>query len=339
VHKRSIRLTSKPVYYSEETYERIAILSVFGMQAYQALFSERNERASDYLPGVSSDGGESESSLGLSEATNYRKPDRAPRGSRGITPTNRKAVRSVGTLLEFRYSKHRLSFATLTLPGLSESDRAIAQEEWCRVVQEFYQALKRYFAQRGQKFLYVGVTEIQPQRSEREGWAVPHLHFVFVGKFGKSWIITPSQLRKLWKRTWGDRFSSSYSWQSCENLVQVKKSVAGYLSKYLSKGSPLKSGKSGMALWFPSSWVSMNRAMKSWLNLTCVSVASIFPLLSNPSVSGTVFSRFGQKTVKATVAPGREIAVGVSGWIKASEWLDFLGAFYPEKLAINPENL
>lgn len=272
-------------------------------------------------------------SLGLSEAVNYHKKQKRPRGSGGITSRGRRSVRSAGTLLEFRFGKDRLSFATLTMPGLTDVDRQACHEQWSEAVRAFYQELKRHVERKGGSWWYVGVVEIQPLRSEREGWAAPHLHFVFVGKKGKTWLITPKQMRTLWQRVWQPRFSSSYDWQSCENLVRVKASVAGYLAKYLSKGSTSQSSSKGMDSWFPSSWVSLSQKLKGWLSKACVSAESISPMLLDSSLQQSFFSRVGEKPVTVTLSTGHEIVVGVTGYFPSKEWLEFLGAFYPDKLA------
>ena len=330
--RRSVKCNLAHVYIPQETYERQAILSVYGLSALSSLLPEGAGGPTEAVSQMPADSGEGCGALGLSEAVNYRKPPKRPRGANGITSLNRKTVRSVGTLLEFRYGKDKLGFATLTMPGLAPSDRAICQEQWSDAIRRFFEEMRRFVERKGGKWAYVSCTEIHPARSEREGWNAPHLHFVFYSKQGKSWIITPSQLRQLWKRIWQGRFSSSYSWDSCENLVRVKRSVAGYLSKYLSKGCQSKSQKQQGDSWHPSAWISLSANMKSWLKRACVSVTSIFPILSDTEHLSKVFSRHGQKTVKATLSSGVEIAVGVSGWISSREWLEFLGAFFPEKL-------
>lgn len=337
-HRRNLRASLGSTYVPEEVMVNVSVLSVFGLQALEALQHGRAVGETECLPDVSGESGEGDVHLGLSEVANYRKPSKAPRGARGITSFNRRAIRSIGSLLEMRYGKSRLSFATLTVPNFSPEDRIACQSYWCRAVQRLHEEMKRFFERKGCKYLYVGCTEIQPQRSEREGWAAPHLHFVFIGKEKRSWIITPLQLRKMWQRIWRGHLSGSYSWNSCENLVAVKKSVAGYLAKYLSKGGTSVSNNSLTASWFPSSWVSMPLTAKNWLRKTCVSVGSIFPIISETNHLRGLFSAFGCRTVKATTAHGHEIAVGVTGWIKASEWLEFLAAFWPEKLTFDPLN-
>lgn len=271
-------------------------------------------------------------SLGLSEATNYHKVKRGARGASGITSRGRRAVRSGGTLLEFRFGKDRLSFATLTMPSLTEEDRSICHEHWADAVRSFYQEMKRHVERKGGEWWYVGVVEIQPQRSEREGWSAPHLHFVFLGKKEKQWLITPKQMRMLWSRVWRHRFSSSYDWQSCENLVRVKASVAGYLAKYLSKGGKLQSANKETDSWFPSSWLSLSKRLKDWLAKALVSAQAAAPLLMDRTLQASIFSRVGEKQVKVTFAGGREIAIGVTGWFPSREWLEILGAFWSEKL-------
>lgn len=270
--------------------------------------------------------------IGLSEAIKYHKAPRAPRGSRGITGEGRKLLRSACTLLEMKVGTANLSFATLTMPPLSPGDRAICQREWGRAIQIFYQEMKREAARQGVAFVYAGCTEIQPARSRREGWNVPHLHFIFIGRIGKKWWINPKKMRNLWKRIWESRFSNSYNWQASENLQRLRKSAAGYLSKYLSKGSSYNFPSAAMDSWYPSSWQSLSLSLKRWVRRACVCARAISPILLQPDLMKKLFSRCGEKSVAITLSSGAAISVGVAGWISSSEWLEFLGAFWPEKL-------
>lgn len=159
-----------------------------------------------------------------------------------MTKAMARNIRNACYLLEQdRGGKDALSFLTLTLPNLSQEGLAACCERWDYLVDHFLNWLRITIKNKGGEFQYVYCTEIQCKRLQLRNEYAPHLHIVFRGRNGRKspWYITPKQARRAWKRAissvTGERFESS----ALENLQRVKYSAAGYLSKYMSKGSNL----------------------------------------------------------------------------------------------------
>lgn len=173
--------------------------------------------------------------LGLSTSLSHRK--RADRGSRGITPHGKRTVRNGATLLEKRYGKDQLAFATLTFPDLHPDDWGRVMDYWSKGLNRFLLRLSEFLKRKGLPGDYVGCVEIQERRRLRDGSPALHVHLTFqTRKKGKSWLLAPKKLRQLWKNAWTKVLKYGYDWSATENLQRVVKSVVNYLAKYLSKG-------------------------------------------------------------------------------------------------------
>jgi hypothetical protein len=207
--------------------------------------------------------------LGSSLLTKPRKAQK--RGSKGISRYGSKTVRNAGYLLEREYHRKRLTFATLTLPNVSkvDADRVIAA--WSKIVKRFTEEVKRELQRHHLPAEIVSVTEVQEKRLKRSGICALHLHLLFKGthSFRGGWAIAPTVLRDMWRSAVSPHLSEECDWSSCENMQRVKKSAAGYLGKYMSKGvGVLKALKeSGGSTSVPSAWwnctFSLRRKVKS----------------------------------------------------------------------------
>jgi hypothetical protein len=107
-------------------------------------------------------------------------------GKHGITGFGKRFVKNACILLQQRYGKRRLGFATATLPDMGVSSLKVIISNLSDVVRRFYQKLRRICEKRGCQFIYVGVVEIQEKRFQTSGLPVPHLHFVYVSKASSS---------------------------------------------------------------------------------------------------------------------------------------------------------
>lgn len=163
------------------------------------------------------------------------------RGLNGITGHGKNLVRNAAALMEQKYGTKRLTFLTLTLPELGREAWQEVGSDWARIVKVITQWISRRLQSVGLPGHVVSVTELQGKRFTRYGVPGYHLHAVFVGKhtIGR-WAITPTEIRAAWKRaitaTVGE-ITDTVSWSSCENMQAVRHSAAGYLGKYMSKGS------------------------------------------------------------------------------------------------------
>lgn len=182
--------------------------------------------------------------IGLSKVANSHKKsqdftERLQRGTSGITSYGQRMVTNAAYLLQKIHGGARLSFLTCTLPGTPELTIRIA-EEWAEITRIFYQSLKRHLVKNGLGPEVVGVTEIQPERFRKTGGMPLHLHVVFQGAVSDyQWRFRPAHLTRLWKRAVTARVPDcgEFSFASACNVQSVKNNAAGYLGKYMSKGT------------------------------------------------------------------------------------------------------
>lgn len=203
------------------------------------------------------------SPLGLSNTPNSHK---ARRGSKGITSYGGRMVRNACYDIESRYPRAWLSFATLTLPALSQDELLHCAENWARIVRVYFQRLKRsYEAKTGHPFEYVAVTEIQEKRYEHREELGLHLHYLYVGRLRhkSAWIFTPHELRSHWRKTLEGIGISGANYDATENLQRVIKSAEAYLGKYLSKGAKAtrRINENGLSAFLPTAWYSISRKL------------------------------------------------------------------------------
>lgn len=181
--------------------------------------------------------------LGLSKVANSHKTDsearqKIRRGLKGITLHGQRMVRNAAFLMQKAWGGHQLSFLTCTLPG-GAFETTQAAESWSEIVRKFLSTLRRDLQQAGLPGHIASVTEIQPKRAAREGGCPLHLHLVFRGALKDyQWCLRPGRLQLLWSRAVLNTvpaFRGLDFAASC-NVQRVKKSAAGYLGKYMSKG-------------------------------------------------------------------------------------------------------
>lgn len=167
-------------------------------------------------------------------------PKRHKRGSMGITTHGQKVVRCAAKLLQERFGRNRLSFLTVTVPGMSSDNLALISDDWQRIVKVFVQKLKRALLAVGLSEEIVGVTEIQESRVASRGELALHLHLLFQGaKTPWAWEYPPKFYRELWLSVLDSVVPrSEWSFEDAvEEVRSVKHSAEGYLGKYMSKGA------------------------------------------------------------------------------------------------------
>lgn len=258
---------------------------------------------------------------------------RSPRGFRGINWGQRDRLSwSVG-LLERRVGKKRLSFLTLTLPNLRPSDRDIVRSHWAEVVNRFIIYLKRSLKYRGIQTPVIGATEIQTKRSAAEGWAVPHLHLVFQGRrhHRSCWAVTSNVVRKHWKAALEQVTGLDMGdCEAVENIQQVRKSAAGYLSKYLSKCASKQERDQDWYDWHPSDWVVLGRKIRQGYNT--------LTLRSQSLVDSLLEKLLGQSSEYPAWLRPIEVqwqgSIARLGWVGKASWL---ATSYEQTLILLPD--
>jgi len=253
--------------------------------------------------------------LGMAEPS---KP-KAPRGQKGITRLGARTVRNAAFLLQQKYGLDRLGFYTFTLPRVEESAEYSAGREWAEIVRIFLQSVTRLLKAAGLPPSYVGCTEIQEGRYAKYGGLPLHLHIVCVGRQrGKAWAIHSDQWRALWRRAVVARCSEyeQAMFRASVDTVVVKKSVEGYLGKYMSKGvamlGPLLKKDPGLADFLPRSWWCCSLNLKRAIGRRIAGgVTSALKLIRDVR-SGDTRVEYATE-VKVAMADGNQIPVGIIG--------------------------
>ena len=212
--------------------------------------------------------------LGSSMRSNSHK--RVRRGSKGISKAGRRAVENSAILLESTYGRSRISFLTLTIPGVTEDEAIALSGNWSEIVRVFLQWLCRRLKNAGLPDCVVSVTEVQEGRLRGSGVLGLHLHMLFVGrKAVGGWLFSPEDIREAWRRAVGNHLSMPpefYDWRAVERLERIKKSASGYIGKYMSKG--LKSAQLISEVRpdvvLPSTWYNLSQSMRRWYKKSVV---------------------------------------------------------------------
>lgn len=210
------------------------------------------------------------SPLGLSNVSKSHTDAKlkADRGSRGITSYGRYMVESGSFLLQQRYGKNRLSFLTLTVPNLSDSEMVAICENWSEILRVLMQRLSRFLERFDLPKEIIGVTEIQEIRSSEENRVCLHIHWVFVGRHVRgAWVIPPKLIRSWWKELLSKfiLMPQEVDWRAVERIESVRKDASSYLGKYMSKGSDSvrKLSENGQKFNHPKAWWNCTNALKA----------------------------------------------------------------------------
>lgn len=210
--------------------------------------------------------------MGLSKDSNFDKADlkstERPRyGAKGLSSKAKRKVRNASFILQESLPSVRYcTFATCTIPSdLGKTEIEKLCRNWNKVVDSYMREIRRKLKRSGLSGQIVGVSEIQKNRYENEKFPALHLHSVFQGRSrGGDWSITPREHDDIWRRAIeagiGMRIESVKS--AC-NMQSVRKSVGGYISKYIAKGTELLESaiESGLGEWLPKQWYFMSRAL------------------------------------------------------------------------------
>lgn len=211
-------------------------------------------------------------------------PNRAKRGSNGITREAARNVRNAAFLLQERYGRKRLTFATLTLPAVSPEESQSLALGWHTIVKGLVKEIRRDLERHRLPPVVVGVTEIQPERTDRDQVLGLHLHLVWVGRanFG-SWAITTKRIDELWQRQLERTLQRSVTVKSACNLQMVRRSASGYLGKYMSKGAKTVSAvkETMLGTTLPSAWYTMTRSLLYWIRQRIVSDPEVISAIWN----------------------------------------------------------
>lgn len=289
----------------------------------------------EYLPIIGIEGlkavdGEAEGSppLGFVRLSNFTA--RAPRGSKGITRQSGRMVRNSAYLLQERYGAKHLSFVTLTLPSVTAEESVLISERWSRVVDNLREALVLRLARAGLPKAVVGVTEIQSQRTGRDGVLGLHLHLLFVGRRRySSWVIKTEEIDLLWQTIITNQCPGNWDFSRACKMQQVKGSAAGYLSKYMSKGPGdiQKAQEDVIGACVPKAWHTMTRMLLRWTKESVITDNDLINSLWSDCFSQTPALCSFKKLIEIKVSEEFTYICGAYGKLK-SEFLSFVKSEY-----------
>lgn len=189
--------------------------------------------------------GETSPALSLSQLNNSHTTEETPRrelkkyGLKGITPFGRKMVRSGAYLLQKIYGNEGMCFLTLTVPALGKSSREKLAKGWGEVMRQTLQYLSRRLREGGQAKLIVSVTELQTRRFQKYGQAYLHSHLAFPARTAdNSRYVCDVNLFRSWFKSLLERILEEKIKDNPRvEAKRVRKSVEGYLGKYMTKGA------------------------------------------------------------------------------------------------------
>jgi hypothetical protein len=203
--------------------------------------------------------------LGLSVVPNSHK-SKSRRGQGGITPNNKRFIKSALTLLEDKHGRECITFGTATLPPMNQDELDLVCEKWGDITRKTFQELSRLLERRGLNPQYAYVTEIQESRYLSSGKVCPHLHWVCQGKLNKRshWLILPSEIADIWSRMLSNVLGRTVGTGKATRIENPRTSLKAEMGKYLSKGGQtikavIANGDGGK---LPTSWVGMSSSLR-----------------------------------------------------------------------------
>ena len=245
--------------------------------------------------------------LGLSAHANSEKKRR---GLGGLTSHGKVLVRESAFALQERYGKWRLSFWTCTLPQLSPRDTTAVCKNWSKLLENLKAKLKYHLESRGLPTHIVGVTELQPSRWRSWGYPAWHIHWLFVGKGNSGgWAVTPELGDKLWKEAVEAYCEESYDFGKSCRIEPIRKSAAGYMAKYMSKGSAaVQEVESVYPGCVPSSWYVVTSGLRRWVKV-CTRSSEVVARYIHQMLQDSIEAIVAPWAFRLETRPGCHVAV------------------------------
>jgi hypothetical protein len=211
--------------------------------------------------------------LGLSDARNqHTRPERY--GRNGLTPNGAKQIQRAAGLLQEGIG--RLAFWTITLPPRTV-ELLLADDLWAEFQARIHWLLRRALTQHGLVPRIVGVAELHPRRSFREGIPIPHLHVLFEGsrERWRGWVLSRKDLDRIIGKAIEYVGLPAPDLRAAGNVQPVRRNVGAYLSKYMSKNRSRRwLGACGDRL--PRVWWFWSGAIREEVRATTVRVCWAF---------------------------------------------------------------
>ena len=237
---------------------------------YARVFPEGYDPSAEYLPDLpdnSQSGAEQEGAQPLNLTSAPNSHTRPARGGKGLTGYGKKMLKSAAVIAEQRFYRQSFTFQTITLPPVSQPARREIVRVWPEFINRLQQFIGRKQEAAGLPRWQFSCTEVQTRRLERTGEAYLHLHCAYPNWSGRTgeWLLTPNRVRDWCEEFWSTRVPEVAEGHINVNMVKIRKSVARYLAKYVSKGA----GESAalIADWgegvHPHTWWNVTKPLKT----------------------------------------------------------------------------
>lgn len=269
------------------------------------------------------------SPLGLSSVSNHQGASEKRRyGLRGITLNGMRRVRTGAYLLQKRYGC-RLGFYTLTCPYTLATEIYSYNKVLPEIARRFFQECKFLYEELGCVWSNVFVYEYQESRYEQTGVPVLHIHYIAPCYYpnSKEFILSATEIRYLWQVVCSQVMGVEADTSASVDAQVVRKSAAGYLAKYLSKGGSVCEYLSETCpSQMPSQWWGMTRNVRNAIRKTTTVLSEE---ISSEFISGrttdkshplyTPYLRYIDINLGADIYSGQPInlRVGVSARLNA----------------------
>lgn len=205
--------------------------------------------------------------LGLSHPRNFDRNSQPPprKGLKGITSLGKRRVRNAAYMLTRENGKHRLTFATVTLPNLTKLQLSRVHKAWHECINFYRREVGRVLRRAGLTGEIVGVSEVQEKRYATSALPVLHAHFVFCGApRNGGWVLNPRKHDYIWRKAVEHVLGESIGpISSACQLKSVTASAEAYLGKYISKGTAAIAPviRQGLQGWLPLQWWNCSRSL------------------------------------------------------------------------------
>lgn len=257
-------------------------------------------------------------------------------GGHGITKFGKRQVRNGCFILQEKCGKGFPQFGTLTLPSLTPDEELVVCKNWGEVTKTFFQKMKRQAERFGEDFDYVSVVEVQPRRWEESRFVGLHLHFVFRTVWlreEKQWLFPDFFMRDAWRSVLVNVIKKYLAVPSPDSNLEViqyrrepiKGDVAGYVSKYMSKGGDMLAEivvEKGIE-YLPRQWWSMSKGLRAEIRERTVALDSeVCHEIADAVKEGSPVVE-SSKYVYVTIDEDVDVCVGLCGRLN-SDYADII---------------
>lgn len=253
----------------------------------------------------------------------FRRVASEKRVALGLTRAAKKKIEEGCFLMERRFGLKGLGFYTLTLPTEDPQHIEAFNLRAAECLKRFFEKMRRLYEKRAAKFEYVGVWELHPGRSTRCQLPILHVHFVAPCRLEGSpgFVATSGEIRNAWSDCVRRVIGVSLLPDARIGSEILRKSAAGYLSKYMSKPATGDGGgKPVLPTVSLSSWASISSNLIRCIRASRINVGGLFGHDIGQDDIGEMLNRTASR-FGAITAILNERVVTLGYWFDVADWV------------------